>query len=414
MAVTTLRSTSLNPLSAAVTGGTIPAANIIINVSSWADALEPQQTPVSSRCKKGAAWDQVKEQWGQSYRLATSGSLDEALDTTETEIDLQAGEGKLLYPYAVIEIIDYIPGTTRLDYSTREEVIVLTCNDDKILTSIRGNGTGTGVSHEDDAYWAICGTAMPYNRDFSISPVVRGDQLYNHPQRFYGMVSSDVAARNTPSYEHKGDPMLADLEAETMRQKHFLERAVVSGTRLTGDAASGTSAVPYKMGGIRYFIENHSGRVHNLAGRTLSVYDLEDMLREMYKEVEDGGAKTLLMGPDTAAVWDSLFNPYKQFTNNQTDAKFHVSKFGFRWGDLEIMHTRHLPEGEILFVDFKDISLHPYKGCSWSTKTLATDGPYDRMAIWGDYGLKVERVQRMGMLTNFNFDLDAYSRREYF
>ena len=178
--------------------------------------------------------------------------------------------------------------------------------------------------------------------------------------------------------------------------------------------AAGDLAVPYKMGGITYYVENFSGRVHNLSGATLSAYHLEDMLREMYKEVEDGGAKTLIMGPDTASIWDSLFNPRRDFTAKDTTANLHVDKLNFRWGTLELMHTQHIPEGQILFVDFKDISLHPYKGCSWSTKTLATDGPYDAMAIWGDYTLKVDRVQRMGMITNFDSNLENYPRREFF
>lgn len=415
MAATTSPGTSLNPLSSAVSGGLIPAANVIINVSSWADPLAPLLTPVSNRCQKGAAWDQVKEQWGQSYRTAVSGTINEALDTTETAIDLQTGEGNLLYPYAVVEIIDFVSGSsTRLDFSTREEVIVLTTDADGILTSLRGNGSGTGVTHNDGAYWAVCGTAMPYNRDFSLSPFTRGDQLFNHPQRFYGMVGADVAARNTPTHETKGDPLLKDLEEETVRQKFFLERSVVSGERLTGDGVDGAAGIPHKMGGIRYFIENHSGRVNNLGGVTLSAYHLEDIIRDMYKEVEDGGAKTLLMGPDTATIWDSLFNPVRQATMKDTSATLHVDKLNFRWGNLDLMHTRHMPEGEILLVDFKDISLHPYKGTSWSTKTIATGGPYDEIAIWGDYGLKVDRVTRMGMLTNFNADLNAYPRREFF
>jgi hypothetical protein len=315
----------------------------------------------------------------------------------------------------VVEIIDWVSGSsTRLDYSTREEVIVLTTDANGILTSIRGNGSGTGVAHSDDAYWAICGVAMPYNRDFVLSPFTRGDQLYNHPQRFYGMVGADVAARNTPDEEIKGDPMLKDLEEETLRQKFFLERTIVSGERLEGDGVAGPTGLPYKMGGIRYFIENHSGRVNNLGGVTLSAYHLEDIIRDMYKEVDDGGAKTLLMGPDTASIWDSLFNPTRQSTMQDTSATLHVDKLNFRWGNLDLMHTRHMPEGEILLVDFKDISIHPYKGCSWSTKSIATEGPYDQMAIWGDYSLKVDRVTRMGMITNFNNDLNAYPRREFF
>lgn len=413
MAKTNFAGASLNPLSTSRTGGLIPADNVIRSIASWANALEPRRTPVLSRCGKGKAVDQVKTEWGQSYHTPYQGTINEALDTTETGVDVQSGEGKLLFPWAVIEVIDWAdPGKTRLDYSTREEMIVTAVSSDT-ATVLRGNGSGTGTAHSDDAYWAICGIAMPYNKDFELSPFTRGDLLYNFPQRFYQMVSADVAARNTPTYENSGDQLLADLEEATLQAKFYLERAIVSGKRLEGDA-NGASAIPYKMGGIDEFITNHSGRVNNLGGRTLSAYDLEDVLRDMFKEVDDGGAKTLLMGVDTAAIFDTLLNPIRQATVTDTSVNLVVDSVKFRWGTLELMPTQHMPEGQILFVDFKDIKVHPYKGVAWSTKTLSTDGPYDQMAIFGDYTLTVDKVQRMGKIHNFSTDLNNYPRKEFF
>ena len=124
MAATSFLGQSTNPLSLARTGGTYPTANEIINVSSWADALEPQLTPIQSRVKKGEAVDNPTLRWGQSYRTAVSGNTAAALDTTETDVTFASSEGKLLQRYMVLEIIDYVAGTTRLDYTTREEVIV--------------------------------------------------------------------------------------------------------------------------------------------------------------------------------------------------------------------------------------------------------------------------------------------------
>ncbi len=413
MALTASIGRSLNPLSNAVTGGLIPAANVIVNVASWADALEPRRTPVLSKCGTGPAVDAIKVEWGQSYHTPVSGTIPGALTNVATSVTLAAGNGKFVQKWHVIEIIDYVAGTTRLDYTTREEIGVSTLPDGTdTITVTRGNGSGTGVAHAAGAYWAVCGVAMPYNTDFELSPFVRGDRLFNHPQRFYGMVGADVAARNTPTYETKGDQMLKDLKEQTMLQKWYLERALVSGTRLTGDAA--TAAIPHKFGGIDYFITNHSGRVNNLGGRTLSAYDLEDVVRAMFKDIDDGGTKTLLMGPDTASIFDSLLNPLRQATMSDSKMNLVTDSIKFRFGTLEIVPTQHMPEGIILFVDFKDIKVHPYKGCSWSTKTIATAGPYDKMAIWGDYTVTVDRVSRMGKVWNFDTNLANYPRREFF
>lgn len=393
-----------------ITGGLIPADNVVIQIAGWADALEPRRTPILSKIKKGKAVDQIKLEWGQSYHTPVSGTVNETLTDSDLTITLASGEAKYIQKWMVLEIIDYVAGTTRLDYTTREQVLVTAepANDNDVVVQ-RGFG-GTAKAHTTGCYWAVTGVAMPYNENFSLSPFTRGDRIYNVPQRFFGMVGSDVAARNTPSYEYSGDQMLADMKTETLRQKFFLERAVVSGLRY--DSTSSTT--PNAMGGIKYFIETASPHNYNLGGKTLSAYDFEDLFRTMFKEIDDGGAKTVLMGPDTAALWDTLLNPYRQATIKDSSVNLMTDSMKFRWGTVNIEPTIHLPEGEILIVDFSDISLHPYKGCDWQTKTLATDGPYDQMALWGDFTLKVERPTRMARLHNFNMDPNAYPRREFF
>lgn len=418
MAVTHLRGHKLAPQSIS-RGGSIPDANVKVNISEWAEALEKRKTPIWSRIKQGASVDAIKNEWGQSYLTPIYGTINEALDTTETTIDVdtasgKAGDANALQKWMVVEIIDYVAGTDRLDYATREEVIVsLQPSAATAFEAVRGNGSGTGVAHADGAYWAVCGVAMPYNQDFEFSPVTRGDRLFNYPQRFYTMVGADVAARNTPDYEHEGDSLLDDLEKKTADLKYFAERTVVSGSRLEGDQSGGNN-LPYKMGGIDYFVTNHSGRVTNMGGATLSAYDLEAVLRDAHKDLNDGGAKTLLMGIDTAAIFDSLLNPLRRADMSDTKLNLVTDSIRFRWGTIEITPTDHLPEGIILFVDFKDMSIRPYRGCSWTSKTIATKGPYDQMALWGDYTFQMTKIEKTAKIWNFNTDLDAYPRREYF
>lgn len=401
---------SLNPVSSSKTGGFIKSDNVIIQIASWADALEPRRTPILSKIKKGKAVDQIKLEWGQSYHTPVSGTVNEALTNSDLTITLTSGEAKFIQKWMVLEIIDYVPGTTRLDYTTREQVLVTDDpTSDNDITVRRAFG-GTARTHNNGAYWAVCGVAMPYNENFTLSPFTRGDRIYNVPQRFFGMVGADVAARNTPNYEYSGDQMLADMKTETLRQKYFLERALISGTLYDSNDAS----VPNAMGGIKHYITTASPHNYDLGGKTLSAYDFEDIFRTMFKEIDDGGAKTVLMGPDTAALWDTMLNPYRQATTKDSSVNLMTDSMKFRWGTVNIEPTIHLPEGEILIVDFSDISLHPYKGCDWQTKTLATDGPYDKMALWGDFTLKVERPTRMARMYNFNTDPGAYPRREFF
>ena len=419
MAVTNSAGKLQNPFSTSISGGTVPAANVIVDVGSWADALEPRKTPILSRAKKLGAVEHMKHEWGQSYHRAITGTIGEALDNSETDLTFSSGEGKLIQPWHVIRVIDWVSGsTTRLDYSTAEE-IVIKAHDGSDTSSVvqRGAGGTSAVSHSSGAYFEVIGVAMPYNTDFNLSPTVRGDRLYNYSQRFYGMAGADEIARHEPDYENKTDILLADLKEETMLQKFFLEQALVKGGRQVGDAANttttGSTSVPFKTGGIDYFITNHSGRVVNMGGATLSAYSLEDILADMYKEIDDGGAMTLMMSVNTSRIFDTLLNPIRQATVSDSSVNLVLDKIKFRWGTVDIQPTRHLDDGSILFVDFANIGYYPRKGGDWKTKQLSTDGPYDKTAIWGEFGVKVDKVTRMAKLWNFNTDLAAYPRNEY-
>jgi hypothetical protein len=417
MAITNSAGKILNPLSTALTGGVVPAANVIIDVGDWADALAPRLTPILSRCKKLPTAKAYKHEWGQSYHTAISGTLNEALDTSETDVTLSSGEGLLLQPWMVLRVINYVSGTSRLDYS-RQEIILVRATDgtDTIPSVRRAQGGTTAIAHDDGAFWEVIGTALPHSTDFQLSPFTRGDRLFNYPQRFYGEVAADRVARGIDDYENKGDILLKDFRKEQIKQKHLLERAIVVGGRQEGDA-NGTpttdTQIPYMTGGIDYFVTNHSGRVVNMAGATLNPYDLEDIMVDMYNEIEDGGAKTLLMSANTARMFDSFLNPIREATVKDDSINLTVNKINLRFGEIEVQHTRYLDDGTILFVDFSDIGVYPMPKANWQTEKIATKGPYDIMALWGEFGVEVKEVTRMAKLWNFNTDLSAYPRRNW-
>jgi hypothetical protein len=426
---TTYAPSLLNPVSDAIAGGRMPSGNVIINISGWADAQERQQTPILNRVGTGEAVNSIKFEWGQSFLTPVEGTLGAATSASSTEItfydsDHAAGGSKLLTPWMVVEIVPYLDtGRTRLDYANREEVIIRTIGGSDVATVIRQNGggsVGTWAVHADNSYWRIIGVAAPYNRDFVMSPYTRGSRIYNHPQRFMGMVGADVAAQNTPDYEFSGNRMLDDFKKETARQKYFLEQAIVQGTLLEGNnfdvpAGSDTTVIPYKMDGIDSLITKHSGNVTNLGQDRLSPWAIEAIMREQMKTMVDGGAKTILAGIDTSMIFDMLLLPMKGNAGlNETEINIMTSRFKTRHSTIEFDETHHLREGVLLMVDFSDIKLHPYKGCSWSTKVVHTAGPYDQKAIWGDYMLTAQRLQRMAKIHNFTVDLDAYGRRAFF
>ena len=410
MAQTLLRQ-AVNTVETSVTGGSIPDANKIIEVADWIDRLAPYDTPLLTSVGYGKAIDQDVYYWGQSYQTPLEGVLGEDLDNVETGVDVATGTGERFWPWCVIAVTDYdVNGY--LDHSTTEIMVVSSISNDT-LTVARGEGGTSAVTHTgtgaNPAHVDIIGTALPQNTDFELSPITRGDQAYNYFERLYGMVQADQAARNQPTYENPTDVLLADAEETGKQLKILLEKAMYRGGRQRGVIGTPTATL---MGGLDTFITSN---VTDVGGANLSVYSLESELRDQWKTVgADNIATKFLMGPDTAAIFDTTLNPYREADMSDTSANFVFDKIRFRWGTYDLMVSRHCPEGLIYGIRPEYISVHPFKGCNWQIMDVPTEGPYQKRAVWGDFSLCVKGEATMFKLHGFNSNFDSYPRNEYF
>ncbi len=408
MALTTSRS-ALNTFETGVTGGTVPTANKIIHMADWAMRLEPENTPLLSAIGIGKEIDQDIVYFGQSAQTPYVSAATEVLSAAETDLDVTSSTGVYFnWPYAILAITDYATGsTTRLDHSTRELVMVSSVSSDT-LTIVRGRGGTTDVDHASGARVELVGVAMPQNTDFALVPVTFGDQKYNYFQRFYEMIQADDAERNQPTYENPTDVLLAKTTEKTAWLKVLLEKSIIFGGRQRGQ---GTGGVPSMMGGLDTFITTN---VTNAGGARITPYSIEAELRDLWNAVGDNKATTMLMSGNTAALFDMSFNPYREATMSDTSANFTLDSIKFRFGTFNVAVSRWIPDGIIYGVNLKDISVHPFKGRNWQQKVLATDGPYSKIAVSGDFTLIVKKEAAMFKLWNFETDFTQYPGNDFF
>ena len=408
MALTTSRS-ALNTFETAVTGGTNPTANKIIHMADWAMRLEPEETPILSAVGIGSEIDQDIVYWGQSYQTPFVSAAAEDLAQGETDLDVTSSTGVYFnWPYAVLAITDYATGsTTRLDHSTRELIQVSSVSTDTLAITRAFGGT-SDVAHSSGARVELVSVAMPQNTDFALVPVTFGDQKYNYFSRLYEMVQADDAERNQPTYENPTDVLIAKTTEKTKMLKLLLEKTILFGGRQRGQ---GTGGVPSAMGGLDTFITTN---VTNAGGANISIYSIEAELRDLWTAVGNNKATTLLMSANTAAIFDTSFNPYRQATMSDTTGNFQLDSIKFRFGTFNVAVSRWVPDGIIYGVNLKDIKVHPFKGRNWQQKILATDGPYSKIAVSGDFTLIVKREQAMFKLWNFQTDLLQYNGGDWF
>lgn len=406
MSVTLLRG-GLNTYPTSVPGGSIPDANRIIDVSKWAKALEPRETPYLTKIWNDAPVNARPFLWGQSKRVPVQTTLGIAHDNSTTTLTVASGSGVILQKWMVLELSDFKAGsTTTLDPARREIVIVVgEPSGDTALVARAQSGTA-GIAHDAGCQVFVIGTAEPELQFHTISPHARGWQLFNYVQRWEGGVKADIAARNTPTWEHPSDPFLADFEEETKKQKFLMELAFWRGGRQAGNP---TTPLPATMGGIdTYLLTN----VTDVGGANLTPRVIESELRDLAKATERGPeGLRLMMSYNTAAIFDSLIDPIRMATATDTTLTLMTEKVRFRFGTFDITVSHNCFDNVIYGVRDSNLAMRPYKGLAWHISRIRgvdAGADHDQQFISCDATLVVEREAEMFRLINFNGDLDGY------
>lgn len=407
MPATVLRS-SQNTYNTGYPGGTVPTANQIIDVAAWANYLQPTKTPILNAIGKGGARDQRPFYFGQSVFTPHKSTLAANVANNATTVTVNAGDGALFQVNSAFALFDQVTGSNppRYDYSAKELMWVTAIAGD-VLTVVRAQGGTAGIAHTSGASIELLAPHEPQLQDHTISPTTRGYQNFNHFSRIAGGIKMDRAFQNMPTYETKSDQLINDMNKETVRLKLLLEKTVVHGGRQAGNPST---PLPEMMGGFLSFITSN---VYNQGGQTLSVASLETAMRDLFNKVDESAKKTYAMSANTAAVFDTFLNPYRQQFSNETEATYMMDSVKMRWGTYNIGVTRWMPDGVIAVVDWAEMSLIPFKGLDWHTMDHPVNGDYVWRSISADFSLMVQNEAAMGIITNFSTDLNSYAGRSF-
>lgn len=400
-----------------------PTANAKPLFSKWVDEFEKKQFPLQSLFgKHSPAFDQVKIQVGQSYNPFITTTIGTTTANNDETVVFAAAGTALMREGDVLEIIPYYvagDSTSGLNYYLREVAPINSVTNTTTVELYRDSdrtSTGSWPVHAVGSYVRVISRARAYNQPFEQSPVYRGDSIYTHPQRFDGKIVADIAGINTPDFE-SSNHFERMIKSETTNMKWHLEEALSSGWRMTGDAVTGDgNAKPHQMGGVYWWLKQNSANVTDLANTQLDIYDVVDLLRTVWKTHRKGPALTVLAGPDTIEIFDQLINPYREATMSDTDVTLMTKVISTRWGKIQVVPTMHFPEGNVAFIDAGDWKYGPYKGCDWNIvrrKPEETNRPTNEWAMWGDYSLICEDLQRQSLITGIDTRLANYSGRVF-
>ncbi len=406
MPVTTIRA-GLNTFPTTTTGGTIPDANRIIEVSDWAMALEPRKTPVLTKIYDSDPVDQRPFYWGQSQLVAVETTLSGAHNNSTTTLTVATGTGVILQKYMVLEIQNYIAGSTTVLDSTRREIVWVSAEPSAdTATIVRAQSGTSAIAHDNGARVLFIGTAEPELQSHTIGPVTRGFQFYNYVQRFEEGIKADLAAQNMPTWEHRNNPMIDDFERLQVKQKYGLEMAFWKGGRQAGNPST---PLPATMGGIDTFITSN---VTNLGGVKLTPRLIETELRDLAKNTEGGPEGIeLVMSYNTAGVLDALLDPIRMATASDTSLTMYTETVRYRFGTFRLNVSHNCPDGVVYGLRWGNLKIRPFKGANWHVswkKGEQHGADNDEKYISGDFTLQVQREAEMFKIYGFDVNLDNY------
>ena len=373
------------------------------------DNLAPYDTPVLRMVKKGKSYNIPKIEWITSADMEHTSALAEALDTSETGVDVTSGHGVRFQVYQTIGVYeDDAAGNP--DFSTRELMWVTAVNSDT-LTVVRAQGGTSARTFSSGAHVELLASAVPEGEDFVTSPNAFGTFYHNFFQLVEKGHRITEEANVTPNWEFdRGNHVSRLMKNAGMEAKRELEKSLIQGGKQQGTNASGSSQRPSMLGGINDFIVE-GGHVTNLNGNPLNIMDIENEGSSLWDTVGDEAAKKLLMSMRSARMLDGTFMKYRTNGDLDEDTLNTVfRKFETRFGVFEIVPTRWVPDGVIFGVNVDHLSIHPFEGMDWTEKEHSTDGAYIWRSIYGKFTLKVLAPETMFKIYGFDTDLGSYGR----
>lgn len=93
----------------------------------------------------------------------------------------------------------------------------------------------------------------------------------------------------------------------------------------------------------------------NLAGHTLSIYDVEDVMNRAWEEHRALEKQVAVTSPQTRKAVDELLRRYQpDETRDPSRELAHLRSLATRWGTITFREEPTMPPGTILFMNLAD------------------------------------------------------------
>lgn len=356
------------------------------------EKLDYIKTPITDRVKAGEAVDNPKVEWtSENYRALTATTDTAGYASGATTINLASGQGQKVMLYDIFK-----NGVT-------SEYLQVTAISTDALTVVRGVGGSTPAAVPAAATTlTYIGQAVPEHVDSPRGILTRGEFTYNNIQEWDSAIDISYLENNTNNaYLIRGKEYNAELKRQLVELKRGSER-----TLLLGKRQDSTTTAAYMMGGIGYYITQHT------TAKSGALMTEADFLTAAQSALDDVGpeeaADTILQNVFSKRIISSWVDPLRRASANDRKFTNIITTWETEVGTFDFLYSFHMPIDEIWAVNFSPLSRHFYAGMNWTEEPLAKTGMTEVGHVYGAWTLRAPGDRGRWKITGYSTTAGDY------
>lgn len=360
------------------------------NIAAFIDIVSPDDVPLLKAIGLNSAQKLLrgeihnsKVEWIEDQLKKTSTLLNEALDSSETGVDVDSGEGVNYFKGLIIRIDDELMWVVSVSSDT--------------LTVVREFGGTTGATHDNNAPIEIVGHAQvegdppPAARTFDFT------QPFNYTQIFEDSIHLTGSQMSMKQYglDDEYDYQTAKIFKELLIK---LERSAVDGGRAAGSATTARAT-----GGLRQFVTLGPAA---LAGAALTQKHIEDEMQARFEAVGMSYMpNTIICNAWGKRKISSFYAPFVRTERDEKKGGISIMKVETDFGTMDVMLNRWCPTNRLYMVRPEFIGVGPLRGRDFFEERLAKTADAIDGHVVGEYAVIVKNTTGMARITGFSTSL---------
>jgi hypothetical protein len=358
------------------------ASNIREDLRSLMDMIGPVETPFLSRIGfDGPPAENQKVEWTEKEHHALSTLANEAVDNSETAIDVTAGTGTEFYEGSIV-LID-------------SEKMIVTASAADVLTVVRAQCNTSAATHDDGSTITLIGHTSFDNTDLPVTKHKTATRVYNWVQPIMLPVQLTEIAKAVNNISAP-DLMGHEKSIVLKQAMRSLELSVLRGS---AQAASqqGSNTVMQTMKGIQEMISTNNTAA---ADAELTEANLINAIESAWDNA--GNVGLAVMNSYQNRIISGWKTDRVRFAQGERRIGGVVDQYESEFGVIDIMLNRYMPTDEIFLVDTSKIQMRPM--IPFVFFEVARTGTAEKGFVYGVYTVELVNEKQHAKITGLAID----------